>query len=287
MFDDLWVYLWVCLHNYAVGYASMLNWSLVHWGLTRSNGVSQDCDSARAALFLLSYSHGKETQSVGARVQDRGSSEDMAHRPSCAGVFNTPWPPQSAFFIISSLTEWLSLISPVCGQITQRALMMSVVTTLQDILTFLSQLPPQFMAWLILRAEWLQKSRFIVCNVSKHTYCISSDEQIFAFLSLFCYVCGFVRFNVSLFPFQLRLIEICFSKFSINLLHVLRNTRWKKIFENNHILADLKDALFSLTEHFTWYWRAGSGFQPPIAKPLMFHRALKQDRCICFKPFVM
>lgn len=98
--------------TYAVGYASLLNWSLIRWGLTRSNAVSQGSSPASTALFLLLCSNGRGTQPVRARVQARGSILVLARRPSSADVFTAPWPPQSAFFIISLPHGWLSLISP-------------------------------------------------------------------------------------------------------------------------------------------------------------------------------
>lgn len=67
-----------CLHNLCFSYALMLSWSLIHWGLTKSNGVSQGTASARTASFPLLCSNGRGTLSRRARVQDRGSTEVLA-----------------------------------------------------------------------------------------------------------------------------------------------------------------------------------------------------------------
>lgn len=117
--------------------ALMLNWSLIHWGLTRW--------SFPGRLYFCSYTQMAEgPRQSRARVQDTSSMEDLAHCPSSADLLiYCALAPSVRFFIISSLPGWLSPISPRLWSNSHREpLMISVVTTFTGHADFLLLFPP-------------------------------------------------------------------------------------------------------------------------------------------------
>lgn len=117
-FLGIWVF-GVCLHN-------LCCWiCIIRWGLTRSNGVSQDCFIS--ALIL--------TNGWGDPVSQGQSSGQRFHgglgtSPVLCWCIYCPLAPWVHLFIISSLSRRLSSISLCLWSNSRREpLMMSVVTT--------------------------------------------------------------------------------------------------------------------------------------------------------------
>lgn len=176
----------------------MLSWSLIQWGLTRSNGVSQDSVSARTALFLLSHSNGRGTQSVRARVQARGSIKDLAHHPSSADVFTVlrlgPLSPPFYYFLSTRVTM-LDFPSFVV-KLTQG--------TFNDVCC-------DHIHWTC----WLFCSCFlfglgldsspVLSDCSKRTYTLRQTD-FSLFIRIFCCIRCFVRFTINPFPYKLNWI---------------------------------------------------------------------------------
>lgn len=165
-FISIWGLLKVpqCYITYAVGYASMLRWSLIHWGLTRSNGVSQDCFIS--ALILI---NGRgDPVSQGQRSGQRFHGV-LGTLPILCWCIYCPLAPLVRLFIISSLPGRLSSNSLCLWSNSRREpLMMSVVTTVTGHADFFccSSLCVDSSPAL---SDCTYPGLFF-CHISKHTY---------------------------------------------------------------------------------------------------------------------
>lgn len=151
-----------------------MHWCWVEASFTEAS-LSKDSVSARTALCLLSYSNGGGTQSVRARVQARGSTENLAHaRPVLMYLLGPLNPPFYYFLSTRVIIRDFPLFVVKITQGTFNDVCCDHIhwTCWLFCCCFLSGLCLDSSP----SAEWLHISWLICCHISIHTYILRHTD---------------------------------------------------------------------------------------------------------------
>lgn len=169
--------------------------------------------------------------------------------------------PAVRLFIISSLPGWLSSISPCLWSNSHRKpLMMSVVTTFMDMLTFLLPYPLRFMPF------------WVLAHILRHTdSCLS--KRLFCFSSFWgsVSILSYKSWSQFQFVFLTTIFVWCICYITYHLIP------W--IFQWSH--KTLYMAFKGFLQNQTWYHKTNDVLQSPKTRQLHLFKALRHVNLAC------
>lgn len=225
-----------------------------------------------AALFLLLYSSGRLTQAVG-----QGQGSDQRFHGGFGRLLLKCWcishafaPTVHSFYYFLS-TQVIILDLPLFVPNSHwESLIVYIMTTFAGV--FLLLFPLYLRSPLISCGDRLRISWVIYCHSSKRTHILGTAGLLCFQKTLLCQSTS-IQAKVK--------VNVLTS--SVSLLHLLNNGSHHT--QLSHFLESFQFQcfFFPLAKYWTLHPRAFLRFM----KPLMSCRTLKQDRCVCFKSFIM